>query len=147
MSLPLQWVDRIFDKLTLTYGQAFLSRWRDIDLNAVKSDWAHELAVFERAPNAIAFALSNLSEKPPSVADFKALCRQAPATEVVALSEPAADPERMRAEISKLAALKTTTVRQGNRDWAHRILDRQKSGQKISPTVVQMAKQALGQSA
>lgn len=144
MSLPLQWVERIFDKLTLHYGQEFLGRWRDIDLNAVKSEWAHELAVFERAPNAIAFALSNLPERAPNVANFKALCRQAPATEDVALPAPKADPVRMRAELEKLSILKTTTVKAGNRDWAHAILKRLEDGAKISPTVVQMAKQALG---
>ena len=36
MSLPLIWVDHIFEKLTVTYGQQFLGRWRDVDLNAVK---------------------------------------------------------------------------------------------------------------
>ena len=68
MSLPSPWVDRIFDKLTLTYGQAFLRRWQDIDMGAVKSDWAHELAGFAQHPRAIAWALDNLyPEKPPTV--------------------------------------------------------------------------------
>jgi len=65
MSLPLPWVDRIFDKMTLTYGQHFLNRWRDLDLNAVKSDWMYELSGFEKAPHAIAFGLSNLPETAP----------------------------------------------------------------------------------
>ena len=58
MGMPSAWIDRIFDKLTLTYGQAFLNRWKDLDLNAVKSDWMHELDGMERHPEAIAFALS-----------------------------------------------------------------------------------------
>lgn len=145
MSLPLSWVERIFDKLTLHYSQEFLSKWRDIDINTVKSEWAHELAVFERAPNLIAFALSNLPERAPNVANFKALCRQAPLTDVEALPSPKANPERMRAELAKLSVVATKQIMQGNRDWAHAILRRKDDGAKISPTVVQMAKQALGE--
>ena len=63
MGMPSAWIDRIFDKLTLTYGRAFVDRWKDLDLNAVKSDWMHELDGMERHPEAIAFALSNLNEK------------------------------------------------------------------------------------
>jgi hypothetical protein len=141
MSLPLQWVDRIFDKLALTYGQAFLGRWRDLDMNSVKSDWCHELAQFERLPHRIAYALANLPEAPPSVATFKALCRQAPAPETTALPEPKADPARVKAELAKLADMRAVpTSRAGNRDWAHRIIARHEAGQKISPTVLQMAR-------
>ena len=50
MTMPLAWIDRIFDKLTLTYGQQFLGRWRDVDMNSVKSDWLHELSGFEKSP-------------------------------------------------------------------------------------------------
>ena len=79
MSLPLPWVDRIFEKLTLVYGQAFLARWRDLDLDAVKADWAHELDGFERHPKAIAHALQALPpEKPPTVLQFRELARRAP---------------------------------------------------------------------
>ena len=60
MPLPSPWVDRIFDKLTLVYGQAFLRKWDSIDMGAVKADWAHELAGFEHHPKAIAWALQNL---------------------------------------------------------------------------------------
>lgn len=145
MSLPLAWADRIFDKLTVTYGQAFLARYRDIDLNLVKSDWMHELAVFEKAPHAIAFALSHLPERAPSVVDFKALCRQAPQAEVALLEAPKADPERMRQELSKLGALKQEfKPAAGDRgDWCHRILQRQADGAKISPAVITMAKEGL----
>jgi len=144
MSLPIQWVDRIFDKLTLTYGQAFLARWRDIDLNSVKSDWCHELAVFERSPHSIAFALSNLPERPPSVVEFKTLCRQAPQAEVKALEAPKADPERLRHELAKLGHIKASTVpKPANRDWAHKIIKRYEGGAVVSPTVLSMAREAL----
>lgn len=144
MSLPLPWVDRIFDKLTLTYGQQFLNRWRDLDLNAVKSDWMHELSGFEKAPHAIAHALSNLPESPPTVIQFRALARTAPSPEVPALPEPKADPERLKAELSKLAPLrellKTSVAPKDCRQWARDILANP-AGR--TPTVLQMARNAL----
>jgi len=144
MSLPLPWVDRIFDKMTLTYGQHFLNRWRDIDLNAVKSDWMHELSGFEKAPHAIAFGLSNLPETAPSVVQFKNLCRQAPAAEIPALPEPVADPSRVRAELAKLAPLREKLAaipsKVDFKAWAKVILE---SPQGRTPTTLQMARNAL----
>lgn len=80
MSLPDAWVDRIFDKLTLVYGHAFLSRWDGESIAKVKASWAEELSRFQQNPSALAYALENLPVKPPSVLEFRALCNspQAP---------------------------------------------------------------------
>lgn len=80
MALPDSWVDRIFQKLTLTYGRDFLGRWEGVPLEEVKADWAHELDGYEKAPHAIHHALKNLPAKPPTVLDFRALCQKAPAS-------------------------------------------------------------------
>lgn len=94
MALPLPWVDRIFEKLALVYGQAFLARWRDLDLDAVKADWAHELAGFEKHPEAIAYGLKNLPvDRPPNVLQFRAMCRKSPPPVFKALPAPAASEE------------------------------------------------------
>lgn len=144
MSLPLAWVDRIFDKLTLTYGQQFLNRWRDLDMNAVKSDWMHELSGFEKAPHAIAHALSNLPDAPPTVLQFRALARLAPAAELQALPEPKADPERLKAELAKLAPLREKLAQAVKpldcKQWARDILANPKGR---TPTVMQMARNAV----
>jgi len=141
MSLPLPWVDRIFDKMTLTYGQHFLNRWRDLDLNAVKSDWMYELSGFEKAPHAIAFGLSNLPETAPTVVQFKNLCRQAPSVEVPALPVKPMDAEKITAVIAPLiermsALPKTVDFKQ----WAKDILANPKGR---TPTAIQMARNAL----
>lgn len=143
MSMPLDWVDRIFDKLTLTYGQSFLNRWRDIDLNSVKSDWMHELSGFERAPHAIAWALTNLPESPPTVIQFKAIARLAPSPQVQALPEPKADPARLAAELAKLAPLRekiALTPRKDCKEWARVLLA---NPERSTQTAVAMAKNAL----
>lgn len=143
MSLPTPWVDRIFDKLTLVYGQQFLRRWTDIDLNAVKSDWAHELSGFQQQPKAIAWALQNLpADKPPTVLEFKFMARRAPPEEMPRLEAPKADPERVAAELAKLEPMRVR-VERSNTEWADRIVAKHESGCKVSPLVLSMAREAL----
>jgi hypothetical protein len=147
MSLPIAWVDRIFDKLTLTYGQYFLRRWADLDLDAVKSDWAHELAGFERHPKAIAWALQNLpADKPPTVLEFKFIARRAPPEELPRLAAPPADPDRVAAELAKLVPVVNAPVRDG-KAWARNILARHEAGDRLSVISVKFAKQAMERTA
>jgi hypothetical protein len=143
MSLHCAWVDRIFDKLSLTYGQAFLRRWQDLDLNAVKSDWGHELAGFDKHPQAIAYALQNLpAERPPTVLEFRAIARRAPSPGVTQLPRPAADPARVAAELAKLEPVR----RRGEvdrLDWARRIVASHESGAMVSRHSLGLARAAL----
>ena len=88
MSLPSSWVEPIFTKLTLIYGQQFLRRWQDIDLDSVKADWAHELDGLDKSPQRIAYALQNLPpEKPPTVLEFRAIAWKMPSETNNALLE------------------------------------------------------------
>lgn len=144
MSLPTAWVDRVFDKLTLVYGQQFLRRWSDLDLNAVKSDWAHELSGFEHHPKAIAWALQNLPmDKPPTVLDFKFLARRAPPEDLPRLEAPKADPARVAEELAKLAPVMKAPTARPSTDWATRIVERAEAGELVSPATLRMAKDAL----
>lgn len=108
MSLPNTWIDRIFTKLTLVYGREFLNRWEGVPIEAVKADWAHELDGFDKWPEAIAHALQNLPpDRPPTVLQFRALCRSAPPKPLPQLPAPKADPARVKAELSKIRAMFT----------------------------------------
>ena len=79
MSLSPVFVEAIFAKLTLVYGQQFLRRWQDLDLSAVKGDWAHELSGLDTNPKRIAYALQNLPvDKPPTVLEFRAIAWKMP---------------------------------------------------------------------
>lgn len=144
MSLPAVWVDRIFDKLTLTYGQAFLRRWVDIDMDAVKADWGHELAGFAQQPRAIAWALQNLPpEKPPTVLEFRQLARKTPAEVIPQVEGPKADPERVAAELAKLAPIRNADAQIDHKAWARQIIERSHSGQRIAAYTLWSAKIAL----
>ena len=102
MSLPDAWVDRIFEKLTLVYGRAFLDRWRDIDIAAVKADWAHELAGMQQHPHMIAYALEHLPPgEPPTVLQFRDIARKMPPPKVDLLDAPKVDCDRVAALLAQ----------------------------------------------
>lgn len=143
MSLPMAWIDRIFDKLTLTYGQAFLARWRDVDMDAVRADWAHELSGFQQHPQAIAWGLQNLPDaKPPTVLEFRSLCRKTPAEVVPQLPAPKADPARVAAELARLAPMRTAPP-VDHQAWARRILANFEAGGRVAPCTLRFAREAL----
>ena len=138
-------IDRLFKRLSATYGAAWERSLGAVPVGDTKTVWAHELSAFKGSLHRIAWALENLPEKCPNVIEFKNLCRRAPAPELETLPEPKADPERVKAELAKLGGIKNVPVQPSGRfDWAHSILERQASGEKVSPTVVQMAQSALG---
>lgn len=134
MSLPDVWVDRIFDKLTVTYGHQFLGRWSGLDMGTVKADWGRELSRFQQNPRAIGYALENLpANDPPTVLQFRALCGQSIRDERQALpdeSRPPPDLERLRAELARLRAKSG-----GDHPlmWVDRLLQRQENGEVMSP--------------
>lgn len=141
MTLPAKWVDRIFARLTVRYGRAFMARWDGVDEGLVKEDWAHELAGFAQWPEAIDHALQNLpADKPaPTVNEFRALALRAPQPQREALPAPAANPERMQAELARASQARTVHTG-GHRDWARRIVARSQAGEKVSKGVLQMAR-------
>ncbi len=144
MSLPLQAVDRLFARLSATYGRDFASRYEGIDLNAVKSSWAHELAWYADNLQDIAWALENLPERCPNVIEFRSLCRRAPVPEVPRIAHSPAGKERIAAELAKLApVLAPTYVRPDNRAWERRIVARHEAGENITRTQLKFAQEAL----
>ena len=146
MSLPLPWVEKIFSKMALVYGRDFIGRWEGLELSDVKTDWGHELAGFENWPEAIAHALGNLPpERPPTVLQFRELARKAPKPDRPALPEPVANPERMAAELRKLAPI-LKQARGGGVDqkaWAKRLIARDAAGEKVRPYSLKLAQDAL----
>lgn len=153
MSLPLPWVDKIFLKLTLLYGRDFIGRWEGLEISDVKTDWGHELSGFENWPEAIAHALANLpSGKPPTVMEFRDLARKAPRKELLQIPGPPADPERVAAELKKLAAITgkngARVGRVDQKQWARNLIAREKAGEVLNMTVSRFAHEALrGESA
>ena len=147
MSLPAPWVDRLFERLTLVYGREFLARWDGVPIADVKANWAHELAGFERHPQSIAHALKHLPpDRPPTVLQFRAMCRAAPDHTQPQLLPPKALPADVERVAEQLAQLHASTAinRPDRKDWARRILARREAGERPSATSVRFAREALG---
>ncbi|MCD8514632.1 MAG: hypothetical protein LRY31_01060 [Burkholderiaceae bacterium] len=144
--LPTAWVEKIFRKLSLVYGRDFLARWEGLNSADVIDDWAYELSGFQGWPEAVAWALQNLPNgKPPTVLEFRALCYRAPKPDRPALPEPVARPERLAEELRKLSAIARDPVNRGDgRDWARRIIEKHRAGEKLNPATLRFSREALG---
>jgi hypothetical protein len=137
-------IDRLFERLFLTYGNAWDNSIGTAPLNEIKSFWMNQLSGFMQSKEsmmAISWALNHLPERPPNLVQFKNLCYQAPAVEKPQLPSPPADPERVKQELAKLGAMNKS--KSDPKDWARKILGDYAAGVKKSPTVVKMARDAL----
>ncbi len=143
-ALPGPWIDRIFQKLSVTFGRDFLGRWGGVPIEEVKADWAHELRGFQQNPEAIKFALQTcLSGKPPTVQDFKALCIRRPVDAAPALPSPPADPERVAAELAKMEQSRRAAA-VDHKAWAKRLHQAHEAGQKLNLNQIRCMRNALG---
>lgn len=160
-SLPDAWISRIFGALRATYGAAFDRQWAPPGgcspeesagyAEAVKAHWAHDLAGYIRAPNAIAYALDNLPENPPNLVQFKALCQRRPAAAALQLPAPEANPARVAAE---LAQMRSAVGARGPLQWAYDLQERESAetaqtapGVRMTPFQRQCWREALASSA
>jgi hypothetical protein len=141
-------IDRLFERLSMTYGISWDNSLGSAPLNEIKSHWMHELSGFLKSKESmmsISWALDHLPERPPNLVQFKNLCYQAPAVERPQLPSPPADPERVKQELAKLAGI--NKPKQDSKDWARKILGDYAAGVKKPVAVLQMARDALRMSA
>jgi hypothetical protein len=137
-------IDRLFERLSMTYGIAWDNSIGSAPLNEIKTFWMNQLSGFMQSKEsmmAISWALNHLPERPPNLVQFKNLCYQAPAVERPQLPSPPADPERVKQELAKLGAMNKS--KSDPKDWARKILGDYAAGVKKSPTVLKMARDAL----
>ncbi len=146
MSLQTALVDMIFTKMTLVYGRDFLGRWEGLNLADVKTDWAHELGGFEPHPEAIAYALQNLTPgKPPTVLEFRAIALKAPLPQWQELPAPTLSGQKLTVEIAKIIALKKRAKEvPGAKDWAKHIIENHRAGHQVRLVSLRFAREALG---
>jgi len=139
MSLDLRWVDAIHAKLLVRYGSQWLNLWAGVPPELVKADWAEELAAYGPHPEAIKHALDNLPvDKPPTVAQFRLLCRNSPKMAPPALPAPVADPKIVAAVKQALAPKK-----EDPKDWARALRKRENACGRLTITQRAMWREAL----
>jgi len=143
MSLPIEWVEKLFTKLTMNYGVEFLNRYKGIPIMDVKTDWSDELSGFDGVQ--ISYALGVLPDRAPTAQQFKNICLLAPASKAARIEPPKADPAIAKMVMERLAV--APAVHAGRLDWAKAIMRDHIGGLRRTPTVVAMARRALGESA
>lgn len=147
MPLHNSWVERIFTRMGLRYGDAWVRKWEGFDIALVKADWAHELDGV--SADSIVYALGYLpSDWPPTVSAFKEICNRAPEPERPRLNEPKPDPEVAAQVMASMPRF------QGPKDpkaWARALKEREEqhrgvlvSGKKMTITQKAMWRAALG---
>lgn len=148
MSLRLEAVNRIFVRLTASYGREFTGKWDGQEIVPIKSLWAHELAAFDDKLHCVAWALENLTPKAPNLIEFKMLCRQAPQYQALQLDAPKADPSIVDAEMAKIARLAIKPKEEGGKvdylAWAKRLKARHDGGEPLNLFQIQCYRKALG---
>jgi hypothetical protein len=148
MTLPIAAIERLFDRLIMTYGSEFKNKWDKVPLSEVKSAWSYELASFSSNLKAIGWALENLPEKCPNLIEFKNLCKQAPRPQIESLSAPKADSSVVDRELEKIAqtafkAVSQKTNTADHKQWAKKLKGRHDSGEKLSTLQIRFYKEAL----
>ena len=145
MALPTKAVERLFEKLQLTYGTEFTNKWGELNSMDLMTNWAFELAQFADNLNAIGWALQNLPDRCPNLIEFKNLCKQAPRPVTIALDALKAPVEVIDREISKMLAglVKKPTDAGDHKGWARRLKERHEKGEHLSPYQINCYKTAL----
>lgn len=146
MSLPIRVIERLFQRLTATYGTEFVNKWDKMVLVDIKTAWAHELAFCHDDLNMIGWALENLPAKCPNLIEFKNLCKQAPRIKQLALDAPKADPEIVDAEIRKIVSSAFKPMQNSNFDhkaWGKKLKAIDESVGKLNSYQVYCYKRAL----
>jgi hypothetical protein len=143
MSLPMPWVEKIFLKLTLTFGREFTDRWDESSLQAVKEDWAHELRGFQQNPGAIAYGLEHcIAGKPPTVQEFKSACSRKPDSTPL-LPSPVVDPVIAARVLEGLR--ESAKPKPSMKDWAYRLKGRHEAGDKLNRNQIACYQAAIGE--
>jgi hypothetical protein len=141
MSLPLPVIERLFERLQLTYGRDFLSSSEGTDIGAIKSFWAHELAGFAGNLKAIGKALESLPERVPNVIVFRNICLRYLPEPALGLPAPKADPAIIAAA---LAAIKPAEGGHHRKSWARVLQKRDEAGERLNPNQIRCYKNAIG---
>lgn len=145
--MSIEAVDHVFGRMNAAYGAAWPQSHGGVPVADVKTVWLDELSRLthnDTGKRAILWALRNLPpDRPPNAMQFRRLCAMAPAPEAPKLEAPKADPARLAAELAKLAPIRAAVAaapKIAPRAWPAGVLARVERGEKVSPTVLAMAR-------
>lgn len=148
---PRHWVAALFEKMTRMWGNTFLDKWRDVDLEGVMQEWGRGLRKLSGAElKAGVDALMTL-KFPPSLPEFYGLCKQMRLHEMpradALTDQTRADVHIVGAQMAKMRAIMAplTQPREITAEWAYKTLMRGESasGKPLPYEVVRCASDAI----
>jgi hypothetical protein len=74
-SLPSAWIDRLWQRFLLMYGNKFADMWRDLDPSAVKRAWGEDLAGYSADEMKRGLDWCKTQKWPPTLPEFMEACR------------------------------------------------------------------------
>lgn len=74
-ALPESWVEKMFHKMLLEYGKKFTDQWGGADTDELIAHWARELGGYTGPEIKRGLAELDKRDWPPTLPDFKKLCR------------------------------------------------------------------------
>lgn len=75
-ALPESWVERLFERMLLDYGKKFSDQWGGADTDTLIAHWSRELAGYTGAELKRGLDALGTREWPPTLPEFKKLCRR-----------------------------------------------------------------------
>jgi hypothetical protein len=73
--VPINWVEKLFERMQALYGNKFVDMWRDTNIDLVKQLWAEEMGKLQADDLKRGYAALMSREWPPSLPEFVKLCR------------------------------------------------------------------------
>lgn len=142
MPLPALWVDSLFARLLVRYGDDWLRKWNGVPMDAVKADWAN--ALDGMVPESISYALDHLPpDRPPTATQFRALAKGRPEYyEHKQLPAPRADDAVVAAAVAKALGPKSEV---DPKAWAWRLRKREMECSRLTEAQRAMWREAIKQ--
>lgn len=140
-------VDRLFLMLASCYGRHWLDMWAGVDINEVKDQWEQGLkgVTVGQVRDALDYCADGGQKFPPTLPEFKNICHQMKKPEVVrALPRKFTAEDQLKNHTKMQEAMAHLGGAKGNRDWARKILERQKRGEALPDIAIRFAHEALG---
>lgn len=130
----------VLAELGAVYGLRFMRQYDAMEPGAVVRAWEKQLASL--TPLAIEWAMLHLPLQPLNALEFRALALQRPAAKPREEPVVRADPQRV---LEVLKPLRTQRSARLSKQWAIELQARELAGERLSPALRVMWRNALGQ--
>jgi len=151
-AVPQSWVNALFTKMARMWGNTFLDKWRDGDLDGVKIEWGKGLRKLSSTELKSGVDALLTLKFPPSLPEFYGLCKQMRLHEMPAApalsDQTKADPRVVEANLARMreAMAPLLVPREPSARWAYDLLMRGESkylGKPLTYETIRCASDAI----